>query len=254
MDTPACHHVVQFYGNDPRPLVSNVSRYIAEADGSHCGLLIATPEHRAAIVNQLDRDGYDPDRAMAEGRLVLFDAEETLGVILENGQPDWDRFQAVVVTAVRELQARFPGVEIRAYGEMVALFWNSGRGAQAERLEEFWNRFLSESGISLFCAYQIDIFGPEFQAGVLNGVLCRHTHVVSADGNNALHRAVYRAIDEVLGERAEGLKRLIAPNCRPAWADVPPAESTILWLRNNLPDCAGEILTRAAALSTGGGL
>jgi hypothetical protein len=34
-------------------------------------------------------------------------------------------------------------------------------------------------------------------------------------------------------------------NYRPSWGIVPRGEAVILWLRNNLPDYADEILSRA---------
>jgi hypothetical protein len=52
-------------------------------------------------------------------------------------------------------------------------------------------------------------------------------------------------MDEVLGPRAERLRPLIKANYRPAWAAIPQAEALVLWLRNNLPDFADEILDRA---------
>jgi hypothetical protein len=64
-----------------------------------------------------------------------------------------------------------------------------------------------------------------------------------ADGN--LEGAVNDAIEQVLGSRAKELKLLINANFRPAWAVVPQAEATVLWLRNNLPHYADEILARA---------
>ena len=38
---------------------------------------------------------------------------------------------------------------------------------------------------------------------------------------------------------------MIKANFRPAWAVVPQGEATVLWLRNNLPGYADEILARA---------
>jgi hypothetical protein len=49
-------------------------------------------------------------------------------------------------------------------------------------------------------------------------------------------------MDERLGARANGLKLLIKANYRPSWAVLPKAEGIILWLRNNLPDEAEDIL------------
>src|SRR6202011_5954575 len=144
-------------------------------------------------------------KAAREGRLVMLGAEETLSRIMSDGQPDWNRFDQTVGALIRELQSRTLNGQVRAYGEMVGLLWNSGHSAEAERLENLWNRLLTASGISLFCAYQIDVFGKEFQTGVLDGVLCSHTHVLSAQPGSILETAVNRAIDEVLGARAESV-------------------------------------------------
>jgi hypothetical protein len=52
-------------------------------------------------------------------------------------------------------------------------------------------------------------------------------------------------MDERLGSRAHGLRLLIKANYRPSWAVLPKAEAIILWLRNNLPHEAEDILSLA---------
>jgi hypothetical protein len=97
--------------------------------------------------------------------------------------------------------------------------------------------------VSLFCGYPIDIFSPDFQADKVDALLCAHTHLLPL--NPALENALNRAMDEVLGARVDGLRRLIQANHRPAWAKIPPAEALILWLRNNLPGSADQIINLA---------
>jgi len=122
-----------------------------------------------------------------------------------DGQPDPERFENTVGALIRRLRAQPGEVGLCAYGEMVDLLWNAGHSSAALRLEDLWNELLEASPFSLLCAYQMDVFDKEFQSGVLNGVLCAHTRLVSeGDG-----------------------------------------EATVLWLRNNLPDYADEILERA---------
>jgi hypothetical protein len=50
---------------------------------------------------------------------------------------------------------------------------------------------------------------------------------------------------EHFGERAEELRRRAAETLYPYWAELPPAEATILWLRAHVPDHADAILGRA---------
>jgi hypothetical protein len=115
--------------------------------------------------------------------------------------------------------------------------WNTGQSGAASRLEELWNGLIEANYFSLLCAYQIDIFGKEFQAGVLDDMLRAHSHLLSAGTGGDLDTAVSNAVDEVLGSRAAGLKLLIEANFHPSsWAEIRETESTVLWLRNNLPD------------------
>jgi hypothetical protein len=128
---------------------------------------------------------------------------------------------------------------------MVGLLWRAGQMSAAARLEAFWNKLMSANGFSLFCAYPIDVFGGEFQIPIVDEVLCAHTHLLPGSAGGRLDSAVNRAFDEILGQRADGLRHLVKANFRPSWAAVPPAEATILWLRNNLPEYADQILTLA---------
>ena len=72
---------------------------------------------------------------------------------------------------------------------------------------------------------------------------CSHTHLLPL--NPGLEEALDRAMHEVLGPRLENLRKSMRANHRPAWGKVPPAEALVLWLRNNLPGTADQILARA---------
>jgi hypothetical protein len=244
LDRPqAEEHFVQLYGKDDRLLTRNVARYLSEGLRRGDGLLvIATAEHRGTLVRQLTEErAYS--KAVLEGRLVFLDAETTLNRFLVNGEPDQSRFESIIGEALRGVRSRAVQSGVRAYGEMVGVLWNAGQFAAAVRLEELWNRLLQASDVSLFCSYPIDIFSPDFKASAVDALLCAHTHVLPTD--SALEGALNRAMDDVLGTRVEGLRGLMQTNHRPAWAAMPKAEAIILWLRNNLPGSADQILIRA---------
>ena len=76
-------------------------------------------------------------------------------------------------------------------------------------------------------------------------MLCTHTHLFPGGLDRALDEALNTAMDEVLGDRVNSLRSLITANYRPAWGVVPKPESVILWLRNNLPDLAEQVIGRA---------
>ena len=241
-DLPA--HAVQFYDGDVSRLASQVGRYLGEGlrqgDGA---IVIATPSHRLAFAAQLAADGLDPDRASHEGLLAFRDAEETLSRFMVRGLPDWSRFQAEIEAGIGIVKARIGNARIRAYGEMVDLLWNAGQSRAAARLEEFWNRLIEAHGFSLYCVYQIDVFGKDFHASVLDSVLCSHTHLMPAGSH--LEDSVDRALADVLGAGTDGVRNLMKDNFRPAWAAIPKGEAKVLWIRNNLPAYADEIMARA---------
>jgi hypothetical protein len=69
--------------------------------------------------------------------------------------------------------------------------------------------------------------------------------LVPAGRDQDLDSAIHRAMDDVLGADAHGLQARIDADLQPSWASMPQAETAILWLRNNLPQQADEILLRA---------
>src|SRR5262249_17252245 len=140
---------------------------------------------------------------------------------------------------------RAPDFRVRAFGELVGLLWKEGRYSAAVRLEQFWNRLITSHGLHLFCAYPIDIFGPEFQSAGLDALLCAHSHVLPGGRDEDLETAIDRALRERLGATIAGLKIPLEDICRPFHTAIPKAEATVLWLRNNVPSYADEILARA---------
>jgi hypothetical protein len=239
-------HLVQLYDADEELLTRNVSSYLLEGLRRGDGLLVvATSEHREAITRRLEELGADYKRAVRVRRLVFLDAQETVDRFMRNGQPDWDRFEGTVGSELREIRGRVEGKGLRVHGQMVGILWRTGQRSAALRLEKFWNKLLRSITFNLFCAYPIDVFGEGFQLAEIDGLLCAHTHLLPGGMETDMQNAVNRAMDEVLGPRAERLRPLIKANYRPSWAAIPRAEAMILWLRNNIPDYAHEILDRA---------
>ena len=237
-------HLVQLYDADESSLTRNVGRYLHEGWQRGDGLIvIAAQDHARAFTAELERLGVDVEAAVRGARLLVLDAHATLARFLADGRLDRERFRRTANEALRHVGR--PGAGIRAYGEMVGLLWQAGQPEAAIELEALWNEVRDEEPFGLFCAYPIDVFGDGFHAAGIDQVLCAHTHLVPTGGEQDLEGAIERAMADVLGIRADGLRPLMTANHRPAWGVVPRGEAVILWLRNNLPDYAGEILSRA---------
>jgi hypothetical protein len=121
-------------------------------------VVIATPRRREEITKHLELLGAEVARSRREGQLAMLDAHESLSRILADGQPHWERFEAVIGEALEMARPRSADAGTRAYGEMVDLLRGSGQPETAALIEEHWKRLLRLRGIQLFCGDAIDAF------------------------------------------------------------------------------------------------
>ncbi|MGH7715117.1 MAG: MEDS domain-containing protein [Vulcanimicrobiaceae bacterium] len=241
-------HAVQFYDSDERALISNVVQYLA--DGYRIGSslrVFATQPHREAFIAGLEALGIDAAQAIEDGQFVSLDAEQTLRGFMVHGYPDAMLFDAMCGAGMRAGIERAKGRGVRGYGEMVGLLWRAGKTAAAVRLEQIWDELHSKhDDFSIFCSYPIDIFGHEFVAGAVDGVLCTHSTVVPFGNDEMLHQSICDAMAHTLGvdETAQILTHITGGTPR-KWGATPRGETMILQLRKHLPKRAGDILVLA---------
>lgn len=144
-------HVVQFYRDDA-DLARVAGGYVAAAvRAGEVAIVIATAGHRRAFERELEAAGLDLAAARRRGSLILLDAAGTLAVFTIDGGIDRAAFRTVIGGLVGEMVRS--GRPVRAYGEMVALLWESGDVLGAIELETLWNELGRELPFSLFCAY-----------------------------------------------------------------------------------------------------
>jgi len=237
-------HLLQFYSADPGQLARNVGKYFA--DGFRLGrsaVLLATRDHEDAIFAELKADDRSPDDLQREGLLQVFDAEQMLPSIMIDDWPDPERFETNIAAAIRNAGARTAGAGVCAFGELVGVLWSKGQFPAAIRLEQLWNGFQARERFSLYCAYPVDLFGSDFEAGIINPLLCSHTHVVTSDESSRLETAIDHAMRELLDCSERRL--MTRSQGRKLWATLPPVESTILSLRKFAPDRANDVIARA---------
>ena len=238
-------HFVQLYETDDTVLVDNVAAYLLEGFRRGDALLVvATRERREALACRLRREGIDLNSTHTE-RTSVFDAHSTLARLIVDGLPDGDRFDAIVGEAVGALEARSGKRPIRAYGEMVGILWDARQYPAAIRLEQLWNRLRKSKSFALFCSYPLDIFSDIFEPGVVDALLCAHTHLLPGPRSQLVGKALGRAMEEVLGTDAARYQPWLREKLRTDWAQLPSPEATILGLRRYFPAKAKTILERA---------
>jgi hypothetical protein len=80
----------------------------------------------------------------------------------------------------------------------------------------------------------------------MHALLCDHTHLLPSHGEHAVEECLKFAMNEVLGPQAKEVNRKMdQARTVSVWAELPSLEAKMLWLRENLPETAGRILSTA---------
>jgi signal transduction histidine kinase len=189
---PACaeahhKHAVHFY-DDEVSLCDTVGQFVST--GLLAGervLVIATAGHRESILERLDQDLVAS--ALRGGQLALMDARLMLSKFMLGSMPDAQLFKTLFSGIVASVAARPPGVQMRAFGEMVDLLWRDGNSKAALRLEELWNEVVELHGFSLLCAYVRGNFYSEVDAAHFLELCGLHDHFAGGKEHAPLESA-----------------------------------------------------------------
>jgi|SRR5579871_2654338 len=138
-------------------------------------VLITTPEHRDAIEERLEQDGFSVSQLTAAGRLVLMDAQELLNQFLVDGAPDPARFHQLVGGVIEKARHNSPSGKVRLFGEMVSLLYGENLAAASD-LEELWNAAIDIYSVPLLCTYALDGPEPEARTAFPKKLLAAHSH------------------------------------------------------------------------------
>jgi PAS domain S-box-containing protein len=205
--TPIHEHIVQFYESEEY-LSQVVGRFLAEGcEVGEPNLVVASKPHWRSFVRELERLGFDTERALDSARLTFVDASECLSKFIVNTVPQWNLFYANVDELFEGIQSRTGAARIRAYGEMVDLLCRQGNQHGAIQLEEFWNKLAKTRSFSLFCAYRMGNFHRESHASEFDRICSAHSRVFPTEQfsrpPNAEDQALYVAH---LEQRARALE------------------------------------------------
>ncbi|HEX3771875.1 MAG TPA: ATP-binding protein [Polyangiaceae bacterium] len=191
LEAPTSRHVAQFYESEEF-LIDAVDRFVRGGLEAGDGImLVATRPHLDALASRLDTTTTMRD-AVATGRAVLLDADDTLAQILVDGVPDPGRFRRVVAQGVERCVrgcgaprgVRLP--RVRAFGEMVDVLCRDGRHQAAVRLEELWNQAADVHALSIFCGYAMSGFTSAEGTARFGEVCDQHDMVLPADVSGSL--------------------------------------------------------------------
>lgn len=233
-------HIVQTY-QDPAFLAEAVAEYLGTGlRRGEAAIVIARPQHAARFQEKIGA-------AAEHGQLIVLDAEETLARFMVGGMPQWNAFHEVIGGLIAQVRLQCPAV--RAYGEMVDILWQQDNRDAAIRLEEYWNELTRLQTFSLFCAYAMDPLDANSYSG-LESVCRTHTHFLPTRDERQLNQAVTEASVRVLDEPLAKILLSLAASHQTATM-MPAGQATLLWLSQNMPRTAEQVLREVKASTAG---
>lgn len=231
-------HVVHFYDHS-ETLALAVADFLGAglAEGG-TALVVATPEHTAAVARILEAAGIDMAAARAAGQYVELDAATVLAEFMVEGSPDRALFESTVGPLLRTADA---GIQpMRVYGEMVDLLWQQGNVAAAHDLEGHWNAIGAGRDFALFCGY----FSALVDQAAARGDVADHHDAVLADHPFAVLDDTRHRFEPTL--TAAGAARRFVDDVLRGWGHVallPEAELVVSELATNAVVHTGQRFT-----------
>lgn len=159
---------------DRRDLLDDrVAEFVERAlqDG-HLTVVITTPATISTVDALLRNSGIDPDQARLDGRLLCFDAHQTLDGLRTPTGLDFDAVTSMATTLTGS--ARSQGRTVRLYGEMVALVWAGGEPDLAVQLEQHWTGLAATHGFDILCAYPAGVALTKDHTTEINAICTAH--------------------------------------------------------------------------------
>jgi hypothetical protein len=165
---------VQFFDSDETRQEA-VADFLAQGYPSGSALiLIARPLNSKRILDRLEETSTAVPRDLQSGRITVLDAVDTLRRVSRMGSPDAKLFEAVIGTLATRV-SRFGNVY--AYVEMVDVLAQRGDFVDAVLLEEFFNRLLARTHISLMCGFAAAHFVAPATHDALRDICGAHSSV-----------------------------------------------------------------------------
>jgi hypothetical protein len=155
-------HTVQLYDTDAA-LLKSIKHFITDGDAI---VIIARPHIRHTLKRAFP----------SQKNMVLLDAQETLSLFMEKGLPHQQKFENAVGMIMRDLSQKH--INVKAFGEMVALLWEEGNSAGALMLEEMWNELQKKCAFSLHCAYPLKAINGDHQTKQVLYMCKCHTSII----------------------------------------------------------------------------
>jgi signal transduction histidine kinase len=176
------HHTVAFYDDDAAVMESTATFLASALRDGHPAVVIATPDHRARLADELTAEGLALPALTERGQYVALDAREVLSQFCDGRSVNRVRFVELVGGVISQIQSVTPAnPRVAAFGEMVGLLCEDGHPQLAADLEDCWNALAQTHDFSLHCAYPMRLFQDSGAAETLSTTCEAHQWVVPTE-------------------------------------------------------------------------
>jgi hypothetical protein len=148
---PQPNHLVHIYPYDSALSASLVEYIRAGLEADDTCAVMATEKRIQKLNAELESQGIDVAAAIQSGQYIIYDAEDALASVMQNGKLDHKELHKVVEGLVKLTSGR--GKPVRTFGEMVALLWKQSNLDAVIEVEKYWNDITQKHNFSVYCAY-----------------------------------------------------------------------------------------------------
>ena len=174
-------HEIVFYSDDSVFLEhgARLLRAALESDGA--AVVIVTAVHGQGLVQKLESEGVDVNRAIRQGRYTSVDVREFLSQVVVNGVPDLKQVSRVLGDAVKAaLKARkTEHSRVAIVGEGSGLLCAEGNFDAAIQIETKGIASCDVQGIDILCAYPQSAFEQTDGEAKYQSICAAHSAVLS---------------------------------------------------------------------------
>ena len=182
-------------------LAQRIAVFLREAiEQGGAAIAIARADVTEALEQQLRGHGLDVADLRASGRLVLADAEATLGQFLAGTRIERERFAACIGGVIDGARAAAASDVVHVYGEMVDVLWARSDAEGLIELERLWGELGRDRTFSLSCGYRLGAPGEGRDLDQVPAFCALHDHIELTEGVEMTR------IVRLLGQRARALE------------------------------------------------
>jgi DNA-binding NarL/FixJ family response regulator len=177
-------HAVQFHGDDTSWLegVANVLTRALRRGDAVATVLVET--NRDVLALRMRERGWNLAELEAQGRYLVFDAEEAATRLMQGGRPDADSIAEFVgaLERARTASAGGPRSHLTLVGEIAAVLCRHGNPEAAVELESLWDELTRSLPILTICAYPVRCADHHGTPAFLSTISNRHTVISRESG------------------------------------------------------------------------